>query len=585
MIDQIEAINSQVGHRRICQIVFDRKMDCSHIPDRYGRDHWVHLNVHDPGFRLGLQPPPGVPIYVWINIVSSLIAVRGMLIASAVCLVKMIYFLTRALNTAASGTLLFPDFRLLLDVALAAPLTLWGSKIDYGKTLINLLSDVVARCNAFEAFAGLDVEKDVISQGKSCVIELPTLYPAWLRLFIVDLIIAQILYGRIHRRQKTDDTEVIIYLDEADQDLTVAASDGPYSDGYSILAQLLRMGREFGISSAVGLGVLGHISEYVSSSFQYTFIFNISEGGQKLHAARNLSLLRGAEEMLPALDEGCCILRESLGAWPHPVWCKVDHLPPHRGPLNIIYDQCPHVASQRLRDLPHVLDALARLRAENNQLLQNAKKTLPPAKKLSEEAHSLLNAAALNPWFPVRQLWNKAQLHLAPAAQISLCDGLAKLGYAEFKEVRIGSANVLLIRLTDASWAIFNRNPITRQGRGDIDHQHISHWIAMVAAMDGLKAACEFEINDHPVDCAVTDTEGRLHAYEVIVDSKNNVRHHLEILNTSPSVQTVTVVCLQKRISQQLQQSLREAPEVKALGERLRFELAGTFLRRLWPCD
>ncbi|MFA6132817.1 MAG: hypothetical protein WC869_02230 [Phycisphaerae bacterium] len=571
--------------RRISQIVFDRKMDYNHIPGQYGRDHWVHLNVHDRGFWLALQPPPGVPIFVWINIISSLIAIRGMLIASAVCLVKMIYFLVQALNTPASKTVLFPDFRLLLDVALAAPMTLWGSKIDYGKTLINLLWDVVVRCQAFEAFAGLDIDRDVISQGKSCVIEIPTLYPAWLRLFIVDLIVAQILYGRIHRQQKTEDTEVIIYLDEADQDLTVAASDGPFSDGYSVMAQLLRMGREFGISCVVGLGVLGHISEYVSSSFQYTFIFNISEGGQKLHAARNLSLPRGAEEMLPALDSSCCILRESLGAWPHPVWCKVDHLPPHRGPLNIVYDECPHVPSQRLHDLPHVMEALARLRTDSHQSLQDAKSTSPPAKKLSEDGHKLLNAAALNPWWPVAQLWEKAQLRLAPAAQTTLCNGLAELGCAEFKEDRFSSTNVRLIRLTPAGLALFNRDPLPAQGRGDIVHQHISHWVAMVAASEGLKAACEFEINGHPVDCAVTGPDGQVDAHEIIVGCTDNVLHHLEVLKDSPVVRTITVVCLQKRISQRLQHSLREKSVVKALGERLRFGLAGHYLRRLWPCD
>jgi hypothetical protein len=181
-------------------------------------------------------------------------------------------------------------------------------------------------------------------------------------------------------------------------------------------------------------------------------------------------------------------------------------------------------------------------------------------------------------------LWDKAQLHLAPATQISLCSAVADLLYAKFMEVRIGSANVLLIRLTDEGWAIFSRDPIPGQGRGDIAHQHVSHWIAMAAAQDGLKSACEFEINGHPVDCAVTDAEGHLHAYEVIVDCKDNLLHHLEILNASPSVRTVTVVCLQKRISQQLQQSLHEEPVVKALGDRLRFELAGTYLRRLWPC-
>lgn len=569
--------------RRISQIFFDRKMDCRHIPTLYGRKHWVHLNIHDKGFKLALQPPPGVPLHVWINIVSSLIAVRGMLVASAICLVRMINFLVHAMNVGLSGSVLFPDFRLLLDVARAAPLSLWASKTDYGNTLIQLLEGVVASSSCFQCFRGLDIN-DIIAEGRSCVIEMPTTYPAWLRLFITDLIIAHILYGRIHRQETSDDTEVIIYLDEADQDLTLAASDSAFSDNYSVLAQLLRMGREFGISCVVGLGVLGHVSKFVSSSFRRTFVFSITEGEQKQLAARTLSLPPGAEQMLLALQPGHCILLASMSGWPHAMECKIDYLPPYRERVDISYDSCQFVPSRRLWELPAVQEALRRLKAERNSerlILSGGSET--DAGKLPPRDLKLLQTAAAYPWWPFGKLEEKAQLTLSPQARIAIRRDLKDGGYAEFDRMRLGSSPVILMALTDKGWEAAVCKPPSHTGGGNIKHRHVANWVAMSEARGGLKAACEVDINGHRVDCAVTDAQGQIEAYEVVVDCETNLLQHLMSLSQASNVKSITIVCLEKQVQQRLQRELQAQMVVMTLGNRLRWELAETFYRRLWP--
>ena len=65
----------------ISQIVIDKKLDYGDIPGRSKEGRWLHFNILD--VLLGLQPPRGVIVDVWIHIICTLIAVRGGLIASA----------------------------------------------------------------------------------------------------------------------------------------------------------------------------------------------------------------------------------------------------------------------------------------------------------------------------------------------------------------------------------------------------------------------------------------------------------------------------------------------------------------------
>lgn len=222
--------NNQV----ISQIAIDKKLDYGDRPSQGKKGRWLHFNIFD--VLLGLQPPRGVLIDVWIHIICTLIALRGGLIASASTLTNMVRIIAGFLNRdRPDKPPILPDFRLLKEVALFAPYSLWAWKPDYLHSLIQVLAAIADNCPYFRAFSGLDLDRDIVAQGKSCVLEIPTLYPPWLRLFIIDLLIAQILYSRIHRRHKVDTTEVIIYLDEADADISFISSDAAYADAYSIL--------------------------------------------------------------------------------------------------------------------------------------------------------------------------------------------------------------------------------------------------------------------------------------------------------------------------------------------------------------
>jgi len=564
-----------VSGKPISIVIFDRKGgDYADLPHMLGPD-WLHLSAND-GLRLGLNGPEGTPPNVWANIVSTLFCARAGLIMAWVSLANMIRFLLAAMNPRPQGELLWPDPQTLLDLATSTPLTSFAAKPDYGKSLIQALEGAVqASGDLFRSFSGLEVERHIIAPGKSVVIEMANLSPPWLRQFFVDLVIAQILFGRIHRHQRTDTTEVLIVLDEADQDVS-RKSEAAFPDGLSPLGALLKQGREFGLACSLGLSVLGNASRFILSNAQYHMIFNLSDAESVVEAKRTLLLPPGAEQQLPSLKPGEAFFREAQGAWHHPMWVKVDPVEPCRLPPPDHYDTVPFISSQRLDDMPHVKEAIKKLVAQRLNRESRVK-----AMKLSGKARELLDAASLHPFFPVARLFEQIGKP-SPNAQDAICKSLeGKL--AAFDDLRIGRRNARLIELTDEGWRFLGKAPPRRKLRGGIAHTHISQWLAMVGRKRGYKIQTEWIVPDtnHPTD-AVWRVDGQYHVFEVIVSAQGNLTSHLEAcLLVSKAVATVTIVAPLKSTLTRLEKSLD--PRFDPVRDRVAFESAEAFVQELWP--
>jgi len=565
------------NNRPISQIVIDKKLDYGDIPGRGKEGRWLHFNIFK--VLLGLQPPRGVIVYVWIHIICTLIAVRGNLIASASTLTSMMRTVVGFLNRNRSDEpIIFPDFRLLKEVAEFVPHNLWAGKLEYLKSLIQVLAAIADNCPYFRAFSGLDVDRDVISQGKSCVIEIPTLYPAWLRLFVIDLLIAQILYSRVHRRHKVDTTEVIVYLDEADADVSFISSDAAYADAYSVLAQLLRMGREYGIMVVIGTGTLGGMSKFISSSFQYKFFFNISEGDQMLQAKRNLLLPYGGEAMLRDLEPGKCIVQQTQLGWSHPMWCEVDYVAPDRNRGPIEYDSHPFMASKCLDELPELQSFLKGLLAER------VRGNLRRDSAASKYARKFLNAAVLHPFKPVAKLWADVGANIRAATQAKVRNELETAGLASFVSPRLSRRKVLLIHPKDAAYELFGHSPPTRKGHGDIEHTHYCNWINMVGQAEGYRTKMEALIQGtkHLSDVVWWVGE-ELWAFEVISKCHQNIVSHLTAsFIQSDAVAFVNIVAPQKRVLDQVKKLVHEEMSLAPYEHRIRYELVEVYMERLW---
>ena len=203
--------------------------------------------------------------------------------------------------------------------------------------------------------------------------------------------------------------------------------------------------------------------------------------------------------------------------------------------------------------------------------------------KLPKRDLKMLLAAAAYPWWPFGKLEAKADVTLTPQARIAIRRTLKEKGYADFEEMRLGKSPVILIWPTENGWDAAACKPPSRTGRGSLKHQSVQNWVAMAEAKEGKKAAIEVEVNGHPVDCAVTGADGRLRVYEVVVECETNLLQSLSTLSPCSNVESITIVCLQKQIQQRLQLELEAQMVVMKLGSRLRWELAETFYRRLWP--
>ena len=581
IVIRTDELSHKDASRHVSLIILDKKLDYGDLKSQLRRP-CLRLSVHDPGTRLSLGASEGVPPNVSVNLVATVFSACAGMVAAWTCFANMIRWLLGVLNPNPDGMIRWPSLSLLLEVALAAPLWLWAAKPDYEKTLIGVLEGATQATELFDCFAGLDLERDVIQPRKHLILEMPDVTPPWLRQFVQYHLFAQVLYGRIHRHQKTDRTDAMFILDEMDQDATFEA-DRRFPDQMSPLAQLLRFGREYGIMTVIGLGRLSHASPYVLSEPQYHLIFNQSDARSVLAARQTLMLPPEADQMFPALTPGLCIARQAQCSWTHPMLVKVDYTPPGRGPLTRSYDTHPYIPAQSLDALPEVRKGL-------NDLVASRRKTkLRQARSqgdhLSKHAQRMAHAIVNHPWAPAAALWKLLGDLPSPAIQKLVRDELAEWNFAKSEQPRLGRTNQLLYLATKKGCEFTGCQPPKHTGCGSITHQHVSHWIGLCGEADGHRSFYELAPpgSNHATDCALEVGPNMFDVFEVVVTSTGNVLQHLTALASCSAVRNITIVCLQKRHIAALQARLKDEPVVGQLGNRLIWALAETYLRRCFP--
>lgn len=572
--------NQRHPDRRVTIICLDRKGgDYADLPRRLG-DEWLHLSA-DESLRLGLNAPAGCPPRAWINACSTFIAARGGLMASASCLANMIDFLVTAMNPEPVAPLVWPSFELLLELAKTAPLTLFASKPDYEKTLIQMLDGLVhASGTLFQAGRGLDIEEHIIGSGKNVVIDMCGLSPPWVRVLLGDLLLSHLLLGRQYRYQRRGTIDTLFVMDEADPD-TGRKAEAAFPDGLSPISMCLKQGRESGLAVCLGLSALGPTARMILTNANHHFFFALGDAESLQEASSTLVLPADAEAIFPALEPGQCVYR-GPGPWPGAMLARIHELPPSRTPRPSRFDTHPYVPSKRLSELPHVVEALKRLIAEEGRL--KARQAQYRSDGLMPKARKLLDTAGAHPFTPVARLWDR--IGKAPfSTQKAVRAVLEKEHLATFEEIRIGRTNVLLMDILLEGWRLLRRKPPARKGRGGIAHRHFAHWIAMVGEHRGHEATCEWNVpgTNHPVDTA-WHVEDAWHAFEVVVTCEDNLAAHLTAcLINSEAVETVTIVSPQKSLRDKLQRSVASEMLLAPILERVKFEVIETYLKELWP--
>lgn len=324
ILEGVNRLNKADPERFISLIILDKKND--YAPRIRDWSNVLRLNAHHPGTRIGLSSPEGVAPKIWANWDASIFCPLADLVSAWTGVSAATQWLHQVMNAADPKRDRWPSFALLLELARSGAIEKWLGKKEYARSLINQLEAITQATDVFDCFGGLDLERDIIRPRKHMLFELNNLSPSWVRQFLMNLLFAQVLIGRMLRGQKTSRTEVIFVLDESDQDVT-AEVDRAFPDNMSPLSLMLRMGREYGIMAIIGLGRLQHASAYALSEAQYQLTFNQSDARSIVMARSMLALPPIADAMFPALQPGYCIARESQGAWEHPMLLKIDHLP------------------------------------------------------------------------------------------------------------------------------------------------------------------------------------------------------------------------------------------------------------------
>lgn len=330
MMVRTDARNQSAPDMFICCIVFDRKGgDFVRLARRLG---WLVINF-DEGTRVALGPPQDFPVRKWNHMLSESFARRAGLIKSESCLALLLNQLTVAINQGRrpGQPLLAPTFSQCLEALERTPASIWGGKEPYVDTLRHELRNVCqAGGDLFEAAAGWDLE-DIIAQRRSIVIVMNNMRPAYLRLFLVDLLISRLLYGRMQRCDRRRLPEAFLFVDEGDEDLSFG-SESAYATSLSPLSALLKQGRGFGLAAAVGVTHFGNISRFVLSDVSYQFFFNQADPVSREEARAALTLPPESHITLKSLPIGQCIVSEaSAGGWPHGMQLQIDPLPEEDG--------------------------------------------------------------------------------------------------------------------------------------------------------------------------------------------------------------------------------------------------------------
>jgi len=561
--------------------------------DRKGGDYTDYAQDYDNciilGFpetlRIGLNPPEGVKPNVWINHLCSTFAARAGLVASSVCLANMMRFLLTAMNPYPDQhPLRWPSFELLLDLARAAPLNLFAAKPDYEKSLIQQLECFAhAAGELFSTFGGLDVERDVVRRRLCAVLDVEGLGPASVRAFTTDILNLQLLVGRQARRERGDSVNCIQIIDEADQD-TSQKAESAFPD-LSPISLMLKQGREFRLGVILGLSAVGPTARMVTTNASHFYAFAMADAPSMLETRNTLVLPRGAEAILPALEPGECLYR-GPGPWPHAALARLDYVAPCRAPRPSRYDTHPFIPARRLRELPHVMEALDRLIAEHRRTtLRQARKRKPESKaELTSYARKLLDLCSLKPYTPVARLWEEVGTP-AFSVQAAARAELEGAGFAAFEESRVGRRNLLLMLVTDRGWTFLGKAAPKRKGRGGIAHTHFCEFIRWVGERRGYKASTEMIVpgTNHPVDVA-WQVAGRLDVFEVISASEANLPEHLRAcFIQSDCVASVTVVSSLRRDLAHLEELVLAQLDLMPFINRISYDSVETYIQELWP--
>lgn len=561
---------------RIVLVLWDPKCDCVDLPQLCG-GQWLMLNAPDT-LRFSLQRPRHVDPDCWINVICSTLAHRTNMIASRIGVTRIVRWLYRAFRRRGGTIELWPSLRNVLEVIQISPWHMWFERSEYAATATTTLTDAVENSKGMlDCHRGFDVN-DAIEKGINVSIGLSELSLPWLKLWLPETVGNQIYYERLSEHHKVDNTEVVFGVDESDEFLS-AGHDASSPLGLGSFGKFFKQFRELGVRCVVVASVIKNLSAFVTANVGDYVMHRQADPESIVAARRTLMTPPRGDEMLAKLGRGQCIVRQAMSGFADPFLSTSDYVAPYRGGRPQ-YDSHPFIPSQSLNEMPEILADLqaliARHKADRGRKAKQDKPWLPDA------AYKLLNCAAENPWIPVGRLWELMADGFSWDAKKAAVKTLKDLGFACFESPRIGRTRKYLIQLQPEGWEHLGKRAPEIRGRGGVTHRHLAYWVAGWLMKHGRKAIIEWPVPprcSHHVDVASPVADNRFEAFEIVVGCDENIADAVRAtLIDSDVVATVSIVVLEKKRIAEVRGMIEADSDLRALGDRIRYELAESFV-------
>jgi hypothetical protein len=560
--------------QRVVLLVIEIKRDYADFISILGLP-CVRVRNVDSMAWFGTQAPAGVSSRDWAMELAVILAARCGLKHATTSVARMLTWLVEHLNRESGGDALWPDLQLLCDVAVAAPPFLFAGKDDYERSAIQILDGLAHALGPFaRSFRGIDLEQ-FFSEGTSVVVDLSTLGPPaqWV---VIDVLLSQLVVGRLARDQKCDRAEILVLLDESDE-LVTESANATFPGKQSPLLRLVRRGREYGILAALGINDLAGASEALLNNIKNLVVLNQDAPACIAMAARALMLDRAAAGILSALEPGEAVMR--LAGWRFPLLGRVTLVPPHRGSTATPAPEFSAVPAKRLAELPELEEALAQATGE---LRRGRKVAVDAPDKIVAQVHDVIADWVLRPGKPLVRIWETLKIN-QPGKQEAIRKALAP-EFADVRDERFSSTKVAILQPTDAGYALVGRRSPDGQGNGDTVHRNGAWWVRDWSLQQQYAAHLEWPVpgTHHRGDVGVC-INGKWHVFEIAVTCFDNLADAVRAsLVVSNAVESVTIVTTLKSEHARVRRVLA-TPDLGGVMDRVHLSTFDYYLREVYP--
>jgi hypothetical protein len=304
-------------------LVLDFKGDFRNLAEELGSDLWDSYSLGE-GIRLGWGPPENcyTPL-AWINQLTKVIAAHCKMQFSETTFATALRIAFDLLNDPPKHPFKFLSPKALEQFIKKLPTKMIAQKNIYKETLLQMLGYLIRNSGQlFDCEDGFDVYKHLIKPRRCAVIDCTTTNPICAQI-VANLLALQVFFPRLINRQTFKCTNFVLFIDESDS-LVSKEAGIIYPEGYNVIGQLLKQGREFGIMVCLGMTALGRCSEFISSNASYHVILNQNDPASVSQAAYTL-LESESRQLISSLDCGVCLYKESMGPVAYPMLVEIDY--------------------------------------------------------------------------------------------------------------------------------------------------------------------------------------------------------------------------------------------------------------------